>query len=352
MTDSLVDLPDNYVSLTAPEKLDILWKVINISKTPVQPEAMWRELYKMVTFDWYTVFKHSDQRPMKDIRITNHVGAIAKVEYVPVANPKVQYTGYFQSGGEGLVRLSTIFPASLGGWITSSYISPSVAFKFPRNGIQSTGFPAMWKVGGMSGEGINFFKHPLSNHVPANDQSAFVKLIYKLTTNTKHEFYTKFINQTSLLDMAKSGVNGSPVEKADFPYAVIIQPNPILTEMLADNTNTNISEVITEKLQPGTEHYEQLHNKVFWRVYAVSGPDPTFAKESIFHIGDIILKSAFTTSTWGDMKLFFSMDRFEMDVKEKPEWESNLTPAFLEDDGVNEIYKNHIPPFEAPNTTR
>lgn len=55
------------------------------------------------------------------------------------------------------------------------------------------------------------------------------------------------------------------------------------------------------------------------KVYALDAPRELGGAER--HIGDIVMRSTGTRSTWGDKKMFFRHQRKEEDFAFRPEWE-------------------------------
>ena len=127
----------------------------------------------------------------KDI---HSVGTVSKVKWVSTGNHP--FTGIFQGGDYGILRLSTAAPP------LSMYktIVPGMGVKFLRSGVDSANFVAMFSVDGQ--DNWNFFSNSWSNHVPTPKSISLKPLEAKFATATD------YIQAVGLSEMASYDQNG------------------------------------------------------------------------------------------------------------------------------------------------
>ncbi|KAL6075278.1 hypothetical protein QOT17_003685 [Balamuthia mandrillaris] len=329
-SDSDAGLPDNYQQKPASEKRGILWKLLTQDRTPRNWTGGLDSLKMILGWNMSLAFTvDSDVRPYGP-RVVHIVGAVAKFDYVPSPLAKQNYTGLFKSGAEGIIRLSTVNEPSPGGWFSGAGINPAYALKFFIDKQPSFNFAAMYKMTGH--DGMNLFEHPLCNHVPRFDYNFLMGLLAKAFQ--KVSIYEGLVG---LSGMAAMQSNGKRVNNPKFPLNIIVQPNPALKRILDGNEDSAVMKI--------SEHVGKdspLIGKPAFRLYGLSGPNWPH-NDTIDYLGDLILRSEFTTSLWGDKHLAFEQQKFDDDLALRPEWKPYINDDFLMYEGVPDKYEDHIP---------
>eukprot|EP00744_Colponema_vietnamica_P005106 GILI01007511.1.p1 GENE.GILI01007511.1~~GILI01007511.1.p1 ORF type:complete len:347 (-),score=100.82 GILI01007511.1:211-1251(-) len=322
-------LPDNYQSFAALHKRDHLWKRILEDKSSEEwPSAL--AIFKMLFWDMRKVFDEpSDVRPFAG-RVAHVVGAYAKAKFVPRSGSK--YTGMYSSGAPAILRLSTATEPSASG---DGSMIPAVAVKMFRDGDRSANYAAMYTFGPTDGH--NFFKFPLCTHGPRKGGNIGLQILAWAFDKISKVSSTcggtmQLANQTS---------TGAPVprEKIRVPFALILQPNPKLREAMEGFQGAAQMAGISERV--GAKFIGQS----IYKVLAVTGPEWP-GKDSFVHIGDYVLESEITTSLWGDRYLFFQQQLFDEELELYPAWKEQVTPDFLEEEGLPYKYEQGLPEWK------
>jgi len=238
------------------------------------------------------------QRP----KLLHSVGLMAEAVWNVVPND-LGYTGVFESGCDSL-----LFRLSLGGdphSVAGGFV-PAISLKCLRDGVQSANMFALYSLEGQDNY-WNLFAHDLTNHVPNFSPKADPRLVGGAKLFASVSNYTEFIGVSQLAKFDKHGKEfTSPV----FPFRLVFHPTTELHNMFVAGTPTpNWWDPYVEALTEPRTMYE---------IYAVVNPEDTNA--DFVHIGTIETTTGFTTSTFGDKKLFFQHTRFEDDLVYKPEW--------------------------------
>jgi len=326
-------LPPGYESWPAADKQAFLWSILTNDTTPNQWGSALDAL-ELLTWNLGLAFTvESDERPYPP-RCVHEVGAVSKFSFRPQPN---QYTGVFQTGSLGIFRISTAAEPSQTGLFSTAGLNPAIAVKFLRDGIPSFNFAAMYRMSGISG--LNNFLVPLCNHVPRNDFNIAIKIL-----QGAFDAVSKYSGFTGLKDMAARGGDGINVTDPIYPFAIIVQQNPLLTQMMANNSDINIMYVVSTFLQPGSRFYEELINQPIFKLYAISGPGFP-QNDTMDYVGDIILQSNISTTKWGDDSLFFQQELFDDDLVDRPEWKAAVTEDFMYNEGLPDKYQQYLPPW-------
>jgi len=88
--------------------------------------------------------------------------------------------------------------------------------------------------------------------------------------------------------------------------------------------------------------WDTMVGKIGYRVLAVTGPNFP-EKDKIIHIGDYVFESEFTTSQFGDQKVFFQQQYFDKELDYYPDWNEKVTDDFLEEEGLPYKYDFYLP---------
>jgi hypothetical protein len=291
----------DYQALYAMEKQTILWNFINLD----QQSSEWPEsnLIDMLSDKQELTFQENgDTLPEGRQKIIHSVGVVAKAKFTPVkGNP---YTGILKSGSnEVLIRLSTakdpkpVDPKPAG---ALHRFIPGIALKFLIDGRPSTNLVAMHSSSGQSS--WNFFKHEFSTSfdIPYHNVSFAEKL-----QNSKFCMLNNFISTISTRELCSITNYGKEVEDVKHPFKLIFKAPEDVQIRGNEWFYQDYIKSVT-KFKEGTELFE---------VYAVEEPEC----EKVL-VGHIVLTSKFTTSKFGDERLFFKHVSPNEDFKEYPEW--------------------------------
>ena len=227
------------------------------------------------------------------------IGDVAKVEWADKGSHP--YTGIFKGGDTGFVRLSIAAPADT----KTPNIAPGMGVKFLRDGVDSANFVSMYSVDGQ--ESFNFFENNWSNHVSDTHSVTLKPLEARFGTATK------FVQTVGLSDMARwtqDGVEESPV----FPWKLRFEPSGE-AEFPSDTWDPEYTQYL-QTISEGTN---------LFRVFAMDQPEELGGTEQ--YIADLVLRSAPTTTNWGDEHMYFRHQRMDDDLAYRPEWEP-YTPKY------------------------
>jgi hypothetical protein len=244
------------------------------------PSAL--DLAKLFSCSFLQVtFNHqSDEMPFERKRVIHTYGSVAKVRFEtdPTSHP---FTGLFQSGGEGLIRLSL---AAQGGAYT-----PGAGLKIFVDGNPSENFQVMYSLEGQ-GEDHNFFANRFSNIVAPPKSAAlkigalsFAHAIAGLANPPENE-------RTLPLERASAITSeGAHITEWNAPYEIQLWPTATARSLIPSNDQGDFRAHVPS-LPAGTALYN---------LYGRTRTGP------FFPIGRIVLESPFVASQYGDEKLFF-----------------------------------------------
>ena len=118
--------------------------------------------------------------------------------------------------------------------------------------------------------------------------------------------------------MAEVDQNGYHEPQPNFPFYIRLSPNPDLQAAFPSTVEEGYTDFIDifAKIPAGTK---------LWTVYGMSAPEELGGTE--MEIGSINSTSQFTSSLWGDDKIYFRHQRMAEDLKYHPEWD-HYVPKF------------------------
>lgn len=285
---SFAHLPENYQNLTSKQKQNILWE--NISKTPYSAEELSSKLKDPNIFKTLSLFSAdflmstflhvSDEMPLDRLKLIHTYGSAAKVELE--IDPSSPFTGIFQTGGHGIVRLSIAKQ--------KSPFTPGMALKILIDENPSLNFHVMNSLDGQ--DSTNFFEREFSNVIlppsfgnPAQLLEApFQRAVDRLQPNGPESP----IN-LPLFQAASQERSGRLVQAPVVPYQIIFTPSRDI---------------------PLNEKDYELN----YRVYLAQIPAGTILytvnlklnkNDKPVTVGKLVLKSQFVASKYEDETLFF-----------------------------------------------
>ena len=295
-----INKPQNYESLTACEKQEILWE--NIEKTQYKKLPSFKsvgafEILKMaVQGVKKKVRNETDFAPRKWKKYLHRRGVMAKVKLKPLES---EYSGIFKGSDCSLIRLSLTYAPNKK---KDDAVAPGLAFKVLRDGVPSANVSALYTLQGQEFN-YNFFANPLSNIIPVGDD-------WKLAVVSRiFESVTDYPEQLGVLDMASIDVKGEKEKNVKSPRQIFFVPNPdIALQDSAHDIRQSIS-----KIKAGT---------LLYTVHAVSNEFDEynyvknykrkdikdFVKKST-PIAEIVTTSDFIASKFGDIGIFFRHEK-------------------------------------------
>lgn len=221
----------------------------------------------------------NDEFYSKKIKLIHTYGAVAKVKFNITNSTK--YTGLFQSGAFGIIRLSL---AKLGLPYT-----PGIALKLFVDGKKSQNMFAMYSLDGQKNN-YNFFENNFESKIDEPKSGAlqiiarkFKKALVRLGSDHKDP------TLQSSTDLAAVTSNGKAVEQPIVPFSLVFEPT---AEAQMSSAEGNLL------LRVATEQYSK--DLILYNVYTRSVENAP--KELL---GEIILESRFISNEYGDKKLFF-----------------------------------------------
>lgn len=276
-------LPENYQSLPAEEKRDLLWNEISNShnEEPLPPfggggfRAVLDKLKGL--FNLSPSFDHaSDELPEGRTKIIHANGSVGKIAFVAAANHP--FTGIYQSGGIGLARLSLGTPPS-----DDSYI-PGMAIKFLISNHPSINLQIMNSLEGQNGN-WNYFAKDFSNIIPHPTGWTLraIETIFEWTRDPA--------NSLPLWHLAAWTTDGKYKNIPTYPERIYFKPTPFISSLIAENSREDFR-ISFLKVPVG----------VLYEVYGeYQGAE--------YYIGTLMLESSLIASNYGDKNLFFQHQR-------------------------------------------
>jgi hypothetical protein len=214
----------------------------------------------------------------KVAKITHSVGAVGTVEITWCEN---QYSGLFK----GKQRLFTRFSSGAGPITVNDQsvdFFPNIAFKQFRKDTHSG---TLQFATGFTGVNTTSFFIPYSNHLLST--GSFIEQLFAQVAPA---------TATGLCDFAQFNSNGMEVEHVKCPWALVIQPNPVVAERF-DQLNTSFISQLNDNIN--------IDDEIF-KIYFVNRPpfvDPVTGNVLFFaptFAGTIVLKDKLIPSLWGD----------------------------------------------------
>jgi hypothetical protein len=243
-----------------------------------------------------TTCNRNDQMGRNRTKTAHQIGVVAEASWVSAGEHP--YTGLFESGAElGVIRLSD--SGFLFDDIDES--NPSFAVKFLIDGQESANL--MFAIDWNQTPGKDFFPKDdegipkaFTNHPrPFEDRDSCERVVQaaKLSQGSAFPF------STGTSAMAMFNLDGSEVEKAEFPYELRAYVN---TEVIPEFDSQSQMDYIGSIAASGDEP--------LFTIYAKQDPE---SEEEL--IGYIHTSSDMTTSTFGDDQLFFRHQAFNRDMR-------------------------------------
>ena len=164
----------------------------------------------------------------------------------------------------------------------------------------------MFSVNGNPEGDWNFFSQDLSNHIPAPTGVALDLLGDKFAT------FTNYIQEVGLSNYANYDQDGNAASSTVFPFKLRFHPH------------ASVQNVIPTELQNGDYmgYMPQLEalpaDSTIYDVYATDKPLPLGGSETL--IGSLQMDGEFTSTKWGDQKMFFQHQIITDDFKLEPTW--------------------------------
>lgn len=245
-----------------------------------------------------TLNQVGDQMPPGQVfgtrsKLIHTQGAVATVKLTN--SGEHPFTGVFENADTGVVRLSAAAQPSP----DVQDLTPGMALKFLRDGIDSCSLVAMYSVDGQ--ESFNFFENDFTTHIPVAQSISLLPLAAKFNTATD------YIQAIGVSDWAQHGSDGQAADEVHFPFSMRFHPT---------------GEFEFSQEWSGTYFLDQLETipegSTLWEVYGMSAPEELGGQE--YFIGNLETTSALTSSNWGDNGLFFRHQWAEDDCAAMPEW--------------------------------
>lgn len=272
----------DFNSLTASQKLAIHTKRIHATQysiPPSSPQSFFRSLLKLskprdmaTTFlldeDERNISVQGEQKPI------HFQGVTAPVVFV--ANNNNKYTGLYQSGGLGLIRLSRALP-------TDTPFVPGFALKVLIDGKPSVNFHAMFSLDGQNTS--HFFENTFSTQVDSPKKLSVKALSFLFRLSLDHISKSpnlRPVTETHIPLIESASVTSDGVECANYiaPDKLVFQPQVSYQPSGGDFRDDIISNI----LSPCT-------------LYTVFDQDKNM-------LGHINLIADFSKSTHGDEMMF------------------------------------------------
>jgi hypothetical protein len=280
------ELPTNYINLSSLEKQNILYS--NSARYPYTKSEMDQQedpgaLEKLKLFSTTYLkdvfLNDNDEFEFPKTKLIHTYGSVAKIEF-KITNP-LKYTGLFQSGAKGIIRLSLV---QLEGSFT-----PGMAIKLLVDGQKSQSIFAMHSLDGQ-GENRNFFEHLFTSKIPKPISeiiqvlaSRFKETLIELDAPQKEPTYQP------VSELSRITKTGSEVNQPHEPFSLVFEPT----------SEVQMSSDVTEfRFELTSKRYSK--GQVLYNVYAKE-----FENSSPELIGKVTLESSFVSSEYADTELFF-----------------------------------------------
>jgi hypothetical protein len=284
--------------MTSEEKKKYLWGQIALDQTKGAFMDSFQTLLTLANIDYLEDMGSSefgDWRPASHDKITHGLGMHAQAHFVWQEN---NYTGLFQKADNCVIRVAN---AAAPGGITMGTYGPNMAVKCTRTNAPSANLALIYEIDGYDvhpqgkTKSCSYFEGPLVNHCARRDDIATPLQIFVSR-------FSDVDNRPMMLgvsQMAQYDQDGNDLRtKADWPFALIFQPNPLNNEL-----KCNFSDVTSQlrQLYPGDTLY---------KVYAAHDP----GADKVQLLGKLVIDSGFVTSKFGDHQLFFQHTFFNNEV--------------------------------------
>jgi len=294
------------VHRTSSEKLRYYWNQIVSDQTTKGYMSKLGTLRTIGKTDYLRSMQDypSDTRTKAHHKSTHGPGGVAKVHFEWKPN---RYTGMFQKADSCIIRIANAAEPAGGMFgIGSTAYNPNMAIKCYRDGEEGevgsdANLLTIWEIDGYEvlperrKKSCNFFEVPLSNHCGDRDdidmalKDVFIPAFRKVSKRPLMLGTSPFADATQ---------EGRAVDKPDFPFALVLKPNPKLLRVPCD-----FKDFMLQLRTVG----EQFKGQTLYEIYAVH--DPWYSRPEgrpdLQHIGSMVLDDGFYSSYFGDSQLFF-----------------------------------------------
>jgi len=256
-------------------------------------------------------------------KLIHSVGVVADAVWRVVPN-NLGYTGIFQSGCSKMyIRLSCARePAAGAGGYT-----PGLSMKLLRDGVPSGNMFAMYSLQGQ--ESWNFFTNDLTNHVPDLSNNAEFILKELRSVFAKVSAWPVMIGTS---DLAQYDANGKNITSPKFPFRLVFHPTTALHNAFPDTPQQPFTDVLVRGLANPQDMYY---------VYAVVNPND--ANDKFVHIATITTTTPATTTTFGDVFMFFEHTKMENDLVFRPDWADPATKIMANQREIDDYTYPNLP---------
>lgn len=285
-------IPENYESLKACEKLDLLWaEMHSYEKLPDFREFGALQLLALSRQEIAIKGnKITDFAPVGWKKYLHGRGSIAKIKIVPKDSP---YTGVFRGAECGLLRLSLTYKTA-----KNRAVAPGLALKILRDGTYSANISALVSLSGQKND-FNFFKNPMSNIVPMGKdfgQRAVHWIFQKAST---------YPEELLVDDLASINSHGEKETNVVSARQMIFVPGESLkfssnNHDVREDFSTIPKETVIYQIYLVSDKYKMFNYAGNYTQEMLS----KFLKESQ-HVADIVSTSEFVASEFGDDGIFF-----------------------------------------------
>lgn len=285
-------IPENYESLKACHKQDVLWKEAVSSAHDELPPYQKFGLVQLMRMSVQAISLkgdlHSDISPRGWKKYLHRRGSLAKVRIIPRSD---KYSGIFEGAECALLRLSLTYRVT-----NSRPFAPGLALKVLRDGVPSANISALVSLDGQDKD-YNFFKNPMSNIVPIGKDLG-QKLVHKIFRKV-----SKYPEELLASDMALVNSAGEKEQTVVSPRQIFFVPQ--------------ISGITSEAHDPREDFSRIPEGSVVYKIYAVSDKFKAYDYteygdekmqeflESSEYVADIVTTSEFVSSRFGDDGIFF-----------------------------------------------
>ncbi len=283
-----------YEARSGCEKQAMLWGEIERSRhatRPPIPSFGAVELLKMKTQGFRKKVRFvSDVAPRGWVKYIHARGSVAKVEWVEDPGAAA-YSGLLRGARCGLLRLSLTYDP------TERGVAPGAALKLFRDGHPSANVSFLSSLQ-PQGQDYDFFRSSLSNVVPPWDDTG-AKLVHWAFRRV-----SGYPETLAIRDLAAFGEDGRAIDAPRFPPQLFLVPK---LRGRFDSAAHDVRDDF-ESLKAGTVLYEiravVAHPRGFNPDRYTEADRPRLEAESV-RIGDLVLRSPFVSSEYGDTSLFF-----------------------------------------------
>ncbi|MDX5298302.1 MAG: peroxidase, partial [Gammaproteobacteria bacterium] len=295
-----LNMPADYENWTARDKVQHLW-INGVQRTafpahalPAIPPINIGGLIDSIL--WDKVKRVSDVTPPGYEKPLHPRAAVARVAFVPSAT--TPYTGLFKGAEEGLLRLSvTGDPADRG-------FAPGLALKLFVDGKPSENIAALYTLSGQ-GSNYDFFANEMSNYVsPEVNESLGTTVLFSLVS-TKPTLVMANA-------MAKVTQQGQTVSSPKAPTQIYFVPNKDLKGLFPKTAHDFRQDLL--QLPEGVKVYDVYATSKEIKTSIFPSINRSYANDrraSAVKIGELVARSTFVASEFGDSGIFFKHQRYE-----------------------------------------